>query len=353
MNKFKNTLLLALLAIGLVIANSAIADDSIEKTKDKAAGTNIPNGRQVGDDKGNDKSTPAPVYATKLQLDAEATRATGVEGTLTKAIGDERTRAMAAEASAARTTGTHVIDANGMDLGMLLGSFSNTITTYIESIGKSTTILMNYQNKVEVASIDKAQYKYTNDTCTGTPVNVVIINGDSQSPPPNNVSGIGFFPTIYSETDSTTGYALPTGNYIEIGPLLDTEANPAVDGASITATSHIIASIPGSDMPELYTGRTIHSNSGCTAIPTSLASILYPPSSCTGGGMTLQGPCTYDGYTFSGYSAAYSWYMSRINLYNNYSRNNSIPPGKVRFVNEIATTSAPFPNPIKLPLSFQ
>ena len=35
--------------MGLIVANAAIADDSTEKPKDKAAGTNIPNGRQVGD----------------------------------------------------------------------------------------------------------------------------------------------------------------------------------------------------------------------------------------------------------------------------------------------------------------
>ena len=93
---------------------------------------------------------PAPVYATKLQLDAEVTRATGAESVLGTAIATETARAKAAEVASARAPGTHVIDANGMDLGMLLGG-GVILTTYIESIGKSINLFMNPQNnKLEV-----------------------------------------------------------------------------------------------------------------------------------------------------------------------------------------------------------
>jgi hypothetical protein len=230
---------------------------------------------------------------------------------------------------ATTSAGTTVVDANGQKLGLLLRGDPDYVSVYNQSANFRVGLRSDPVDPTVLRpdTWNTESYAYASADCSGEPLRVFHVYGDGSVTP----NGLDFWRdrslmnTVYAEatTDEATRQEVLSGRYLTLGGQVAKQVNPTDD--DVAATTHLIGSVKGAEFVEGANG-------------------LYPekPSGCT--------PLTVTSEPGSSQSPMYG---RDYNLYQLYRRFNEVGSKSTRWVFTYANAQAPFPSPVKLPLSFQ
>ncbi|MFN5746851.1 MAG: hypothetical protein ACK443_12325 [Methylococcaceae bacterium] len=245
-------------------------------------------------------------------------------------------------------TGTTVVDANGQKLGLLLSGDDDAITIYDTSTRLKVGLRPDPVDPtiLRTNTWNTRSYTYASADCSGEPLRIFHVEGDG-SITPNNLNFWGdrqIFNIVYAEatTNETTQKEDLSGRYLTLGGQVAKQVNPT--DASVVASSSLVHSLKG----DIYYNDIYNDDvygwarkpTGCT--PLTVASEPVRPTAST-----------YNGVTYPDSSSAQMAYKLDLEKYRLYSMFNEVGPKHTRWVFTYANTSAPFPSPVKLPLSFQ